>query len=136
MRQAETLCEQHPDSILAQLLVDCEEKGAIDKIFASARQGDPHAENIVNKSARYLGLSLVNAINFINPELILLGGMFAQEGDVYIPILREIADEYSFAGLGKDVEIRKTSFGWRAGLLGASTLALTHFFYLPPEDIR
>jgi predicted NBD/HSP70 family sugar kinase len=136
VRQAKVLCEQHPESILSEQLNNSDTTRIIDKIFAAARQGDVHAQALVEKSARYLGLSLVNAINFINPELILLGGMFAQEKDFYLPILREMADEYSFAALGKQVGIQETSFGWRAGLLGASTLALTHFFYLPPEDIR
>ena len=134
--QAEILSKKSPDSLLAKMLAVKNDMEPIDKVFSAVRQGDPTAIAMVEKSVQYLALSLVNAINFINPELILLGGIFAQEHDIYLPILREMAEEFAFAGLGKRVEIKETSFGWRAGLLGASALALTHYFYLPPEEIR
>jgi hypothetical protein len=35
----------------------------------------------------------------------------------------------AFADLGKKVSLRPTSFGWRAGIIGASAVALTQFFY-------
>jgi predicted NBD/HSP70 family sugar kinase len=131
--QAQLAASQHPKSILGQTLQDAVENEAIERIFNAARQGDPHAGQIVEISASYLGLALVNAVNFINPELILLGGMFAQGEDLYLPVIREMVDQLAFAGMGERVEICRTSFGWRAGLLGASALALAHFFYLPPE---
>ena len=133
--QSRLAARQHPDSILGQSLQDAVENEALERIFAAARQQDPHAVQIVENSARFLGLALVNAINFINPELILLGGMFAQGEDLYLPVIREMVDKLAFAGMGERVEICSTSFGWRAGLLGASALALAHFFYLPPEVI-
>jgi predicted NBD/HSP70 family sugar kinase len=131
--QAQLAANKHPKSILGQTLQDAVENEAIERIFNAARQGDPHAGQIVEISASYLGLALVNAVNFINPELILLGGMFAQGEDLYLPVIREMVDQLAFAGMGERVEICRTSFGWRAGLLGASALALAHFFYLPPE---
>lgn len=136
LRQAKTISANYPEGILAGYLKEHKDTEAVDKIFAAVRRGDPQAKALVEASAQYLALALVNAINFINPELILLGGMFAQEKDIYLPILREMTKELSFASLGKNVAIQETSFGWRAGLLGASALALTHFFYTSPEDIR
>lgn len=131
--QAQLAASQHPESILGQTLQAAVDNEALERIFEAARQADPHAKQIVETSARCLGLALVNAINFINPELILLGGMFAQGEDLYLPVIRQMVDQLAFAGMGERVEICSTSFGWRAGLLGASALALAHFFYLPPE---
>lgn len=135
IRQAWSLSERYPDSLLVRSLQGVDEHTAINRIFEAARQGDLHADRMIKKSAMYLGIALVNAINFINPELILLGGMLAQEKDLYLPVIRKIVNEFAFAGMGERVEIRETSFGWQAGLLGASALALAHFFYLPPEDV-
>jgi len=131
--QAQKAVSEFPESYLGRTLQDAVDNEAIERIFEAARQGDSQAAQIVNQSARYLGLALVNAINFINPELILLGGMFAQGEDLYLPVIKEMVSRLSFAGMGDRVEICSTSFGWRAGLLGASALALAHFFYLPPE---
>jgi predicted NBD/HSP70 family sugar kinase len=107
---------------------------AIDKIFEAIRDGDIQARLIVERSARYLGLSLVNAINLLNPELILLGGLFAQEKEIYLPVVRDVVSELAFADLGKNVKIQETSFGWKAGLLGASALALIQMLYLPIDE--
>ena len=133
IEQAQAAAREYPDSVLGQTLLDAVDNEAVERIFAAARQSDPQASQIVERSARYLGLALTNAINFINPELILLGGMFAQGEDIYLPVIKEMVGQLSFAGMGDRVQICSTSFGWRAGVLGASALALAHFFYLPPE---
>jgi hypothetical protein len=39
----------------------------------------------------------------------------------------------AFAGLGENVRIAPTKFGWRAGVIGAASLALSSFFYQPVE---
>ncbi len=133
--QARAAGTLQPDGILGLTLQDAVDDDAISKIFEAARKDDPDAVRIVEQSARYLGMTVVNAVNFLNPELILLGGMFAQGEDLYIPVIRKMVDEMAFAGMGNGVEIASTRFGWRAGLLGASALALAHFFFLPPEVV-
>jgi hypothetical protein len=60
--------------------------------------------------------------------------MFSQEKETYLPIVQKMAKELSFAGLGEKVHIRATDFGWKAGVLGASSLALANFFYLPSNE--
>jgi hypothetical protein len=35
----------------------------------------------------------------------------------------------------KRVRVQSTSFGWRAGVIGAAALALNAFFYQQPEAI-
>jgi predicted NBD/HSP70 family sugar kinase len=72
-------------------------------------------------------------VNVLNPELIILGGMFAQGQDLFIPKAEATMRETAFAGLGKKVKVLPTSFGWRAGVIGASSLALTTFFFQNPE---
>ena len=131
--QAQMAALHNPEGILGLTMQDAIDNEAVERIFEAARQSDPQAAQIVEQSARYLGLAMVNAINFINPELILLGGMFAQGEDLYLPVIREMVAQFSFAGMGDRVEICSTGFGWQAGLLGASALALANFFYLPPE---
>jgi predicted NBD/HSP70 family sugar kinase len=68
-------------------------------------------------------------VNVLNPELIILGGMFAQGSDLILPATEAKMREASFAGLGEKVKLKVTSFGWRAGVTGGAALALTTFFY-------
>jgi predicted NBD/HSP70 family sugar kinase len=134
IKQAKELCKKHPEGLITRYMDGADEITALDKLFEAVRAGDNQARAMVERSARYLGISLANAVNLLNPELILLGGMFGQEKEIYIPIVKEVVKELAFAGLGEKVRIQETSFGWKAGLLGASALALIHFLYLSSEE--
>ena len=81
---------------------------------------------------QYLGIALANLVNIFNPELIILGGLFAQADELILPVARETLNRLAFAGLGEKVKLVPTSFGWRAGVTGAAALALLAFFYQQP----
>ena len=132
--RAKKIAENNPSSEFTKKTRNLEENDLIDRVFQLARDNDPLAENLVQRIGQYLGLALVNAINFVNPELILLGGLFAEHKDLFLPPIRTMVDDLTFANIGKKVDIRATEFGWQAGLIGAGALALAHFFYLPPKD--
>jgi N-acetylglucosamine repressor len=132
-KQAALLAEQYPDSLLANYLDDEAKANQIERIFAAARDGDQNTREMIEERARYLGIALANLVNIMNPELILLGGMFAQGEDLIMPVAEAQMRSTSFAGLGEHVKIAPTQFGWRAGVIGAASLALTSFFYQPVE---
>ena len=135
LRKAREYAEAYPESQLAGLVDLDNDQDALVYLFTVMKQGDPYAKRMIEKSAEYLGVSIVNAVNFLNPDLILLGGVFSQEKEIYLPIVQKMVKELSFAGLGEKVKIRSTNFGWKAGVLGASCLALANFFYLPSNEI-
>lgn len=130
--RAQELAENHPDSLLAQLLQAQDanaDQRPIDAIFFAARQGDKLTGNLLAENIRYLGVALANLVDILNPEIIILGGMFAEGADVIIPIALETIQQIAFGGLGEKVLLTPTSSGWRAGAIGAAALALMEFFY-------
>jgi len=129
VRQAQEIAAQHPKSLLAQMLNDRSHSRPIEAIFEAARQGDELTNNMLTERIRYLGIALANLIDVVNPELILLGGMFAEGDDLIRPIAQQVMKEFAFSGLGDKVSLQPTSFGWRAGAIGAASLALMDFFY-------
>lgn len=129
LKYAFALAQEHPNSLLAQVLQTPSEERPIDKVFNSVRMGDPYSKQLIEERARYLGIALANLVNIFNPDLILLGGMFAQGHDLFIPPVARTMREMAFAGMGEKVNLQPTSFGWRAGVVGASALALSQFFY-------
>lgn len=135
MSSAEELIREKHDSLLAQTMQSSEGR-PIERIFKAAREGDALAKGLVEDAAYYLGIALANLVNLLNPELILLGGLFAQGQDLILPIAQETLRKTAFAGLGKKVRLQATSFGWQAGIVGAAALALTTFFYSNPEEIE
>lgn len=134
LEQAKLAALAHPTGVLASAL-ESTEGWPSDRLFAAARLGDPHAVEIVQRAGHYLGIALANLVNLLNPQMIVLGGLFAQGKDLILPVTRETLKTSAFAGLGEKVDLRTTSFGWRAGIVGAAGLALTNLFYLNPEQI-
>jgi len=134
VRKARNIAEQNPNSILAKTLSDESEIKTIERVFKAARDGDTLARQMIEESAYYLGIALSNLVNVLNPELILLGGLFSQGDDLILPVAEKIMRETAFAGLGEKVHLKPTSFGWRAGVIGASALALMTYFYQQPES--
>ena len=135
IERAEELSRQHADSTLAAELCQASQMAKIGCIFDAARQGDPWALTAVDEVARYLGYALSNLVNVINPSLILLGGMFAQGEDLFIPRLEDTIQATAFAKLGANIQLQTTAFGPEAGIIGAAALPLTNHFYLYPEEL-
>jgi len=133
VRQANEIAQQHPDSLLAQYLAQDDDTPPIDKLFAAAREGDQVTKSMIERQVHYLGIALANLVNILNPEMILLGGVFAQGDDLIRPVACQVMRETAFSSLGEDVIVEPTSFGWRAGVIGAAALALMDFFYQRTE---
>lgn len=129
VREAERLARRRPHGALARCLAQNGKTKPIERIFAAAREGDAATLRLLEDRARYLGIALANLVNVLNPELILLGGMFAQGSEFFLPVAERTVRERAFAGLGDRVRLQPTQFGWRAGVIGAASLALSTFFY-------
>ncbi len=134
MEEAAEAASIYPNGVLASELQSAEYPLS-NRLFAAARQGDPQAIEILGRAARHLGIALANLVNLLNPQMIVLGGLFVPGEDLLLEPTRETLRSCAFAGLGEKIDLRTTSFGWQAGLAGAASLVLTNLFYLDPEQI-
>ncbi len=128
LREAQKLADQTTTSLLARYLSN-PDYTPIEAVFAVGREGDRPTLAMVETQMHYLGIALANLVNILNPELIILGGMFAQGSDLILPQAEATMRRLAFAGLGEKVRVMPTGFGWRAGVVGAASLALKVFFY-------
>lgn len=128
LRQAENIVRQDPEGILAGIMQNNECK-LIDRVFMAGRQGDEKVRQMLEERGELLGFALVNVVNLFNPELILLGGIFSQGQDFFLEPAQKAVRKMSFGRMGEKVTIQATSFGWKAGVVGAAALALINFFY-------
>lgn len=134
LQQAEKIAKRSPDGILSNLLDQNADNSRIDSVFEAARRGDQQVQAMIEERGCYLGVALANVVNLFNPDLILLGGIFSRGEDLFIgPVTRTI-QQRAFGGMGKNVRVQATSFGWKAGVIGAAALALLQFFYQPMEE--
>jgi glucokinase len=82
---------------------------------------------------QYLGIALANLVDVLNPDLIVLGGIFAQGEDLLLPTLESTMRQRAFGNLGERVQLRTASLGPHTGVIGAASLSLNAFFYQHPE---
>jgi glucokinase-like ROK family protein len=132
VRLAEEIARHHEEGILAAQL-QRGEGTLIERVFAAARAGDVATQTMLEERACYMGISLANLVNVLNPELIVLGGIYAQGADLLFPAIEATMRQRAFAHLGERVRLETTSFGRQAGVIGAAALALSTFFYDQPD---
>jgi glucokinase len=94
------------------------------EVIALAREGNPHAYQVLHEAGTFLGMALANAVNLLNPERIALGGGVALDAD---ELLREPAraemQKRAFAHSAESVSLVRARLGDDAGLVGAARLA-------------
>lgn len=129
LRQAEQIILQNPDGILAEITRHEPDLTPLEKVFTAARRGDASVIQLLEERARYLGVAVAGLVNLFNPQMILFGGIFAQGKDLLLDPIIQTVRHNAFGGLGNSVRMDATSFGWRAGVIGAASLALMCFFY-------
>ena len=128
IRSAKHLAEANPAGILAQKFDDCQ-TSEMDCVFSAAKDGDEEVLQMFAEKARYFGIALANLINILNPNLIVLGGILGQGEEYFLPEIKKVVKDYSFSHLGDQVKICVSGFGQKTGVIGASALALSTYFY-------
>ena len=88
------------------------------------RKGDKLVEKVVEAAAEYTGIAIGNIINFLNPEVIVLGGgvMDALQDDM-MAIIEATARDYAMTGTADGIQILPSKLGDKAGITGAAVLA-------------
>jgi glucokinase-like ROK family protein len=131
LRAAHELAAAQPDSLLAEYL---RTESRLEGVFQAARAGDEPTRAMLRQRAQYMGIALANLVNILNPELIVMGGLFRQGHDLLLPTIESTIRARAFARLGERVGLQTASFEGRAGVIGAATLALNTFFYQQTAD--
>lgn len=93
-------------------------------LFEADRQGDGGAAEIINRAARFLGLGLAQAVNLLNPEVIVIGGGVGQAGERFLDPVRNALATSALEEPASRVRVVAAGLGTDAGILGAASLFL------------
>jgi glucokinase len=93
-------------------------------VFAAARQGDSVAVSVVRDTARYIGMAVANLVAILDPEVIVLGGLIADAGDLLVEPARMEASRRVSPGAGATLQIVAASLGDEGAALGAARAAM------------
>ena len=117
LERAQQSLATHPDSSLAHPIT-------IAAIGAAVEQGDLLACEIVDATARWIGIALANLINALNPATVVLGGPTAEWGEVLIAAINREIDARALPLSRKAAVIVTGKAGDLATPLGAAALVL------------
>jgi len=101
------------------------------KLLETAERGDPIAKDIFKKMGKNLGIGVKNAVNFLNPEAIILGGERMDAYRFFSPSFEEAVKRHSFPEEAKKLDIIPAKFGKEGWIIGAAALVIKDFFKLP-----
>lgn len=98
------------------------------------RAGDTTAIQVMRQAGRDIGDVLAACVNLINPSVVVIGGSLAQAGEHILAGIREVVYKRSLPLATEHLRIVPSVSGERAGVLGASVMAVSHL--LSPEAIE
>lgn len=88
------------------------------------QKDDPVAVELVDDAARALGAALGGLINFVSPEVIVLGGGVAGAlGDTFLERIWEIAQRYALPGAANGIRCVPAALGDDSGIVGCAAYA-------------
>lgn len=99
----------------------------IRRVLKMAMNGDEEAIGVLKQSSRYLGESLADIYNLLNPEKIIVAGKITRVWDIIYPeILEEMNKFLPDSSLSLDDVVRPSSLVWPS-FEGASALVVKNF---------
>ncbi len=94
------------------------------EMAAAAESGDEAVREAIARAARYLGIAVSNVVTILHPDLVILGGGVAGIGPLLFETVRETVHDRVRMFPTRDIQIRPSLLGDRAGIMGAVALAM------------
>jgi predicted NBD/HSP70 family sugar kinase len=99
-------------------------RGEVDAVLREAEAGSPSALSALDHVGRWLGVGLAGLVNVLNPQLVVLGGIFGRIHPFVSRTLEDELDRRALSAPRRLVRVVPATLGVDAPLLGAAELAL------------
>ncbi len=101
----------NPDLVNARIVID------------AARSADPVAEQVYRQFVSYLSMAISNIVNFLDPEVIVLGGGVSKAGAFLLDAVRNEFPQYVIFRNQPLPRLELAILGSDAGIIGAAMLS-------------
>ena len=132
---AEPAIVRRADELLGDSLPRGAFKPAVTRLVELAQQGHNLAGDYLAQVADSLGLALAQVVEIVDPGAVIVNGIVAEAGGIFLEPLAAALHRSAFAARGQSVAVRAARFGRQAGMIGAATLALDEYVYQPRADL-
>jgi predicted NBD/HSP70 family sugar kinase len=110
-------------------------RDAVDAVLREAASGSPAAIGALEDIGRWLGFGLAGLVNVLNPELIVLGGLFGRMHPFVAHIVDAELNRLALAAPRGMVAVAPAALGVNAPLIGAAELAFEPFLTDPASRL-
>jgi glucokinase len=93
-------------------------------VAARARSGDPDARRIIELSAEQLGRGLAVLVDILNPELIVIGGIYMRNLDLFEDAVMRVLRAEALAASAEACRVAPAALGERIGDCAALVAAI------------
>jgi glucokinase len=91
------------------------------------QKDDPIAVQLVDDAARALGAAIGGVVNFLSPEVIVIGGgVTGALGETFIERIWEIAQRYTLPGAAQGIRCVPAALADDSGIIGCAAYAKSH----------
>jgi N-acetylglucosamine repressor len=97
-------------------------------VSVAASMGDAYAAGLLREAGASIGAALANAVNLLNPALVVIGGGLSSAGSLLLDGLRESLARYTMMGIAEDLRLELSRLGPEASALGCALLAMERVF--------
>jgi predicted NBD/HSP70 family sugar kinase len=96
-------------------------------IMDAADKGDKFAVELFSEAGYNIGRGVAILIHLLNPELIVLSGRGAGVGKLWLAPIQQAINEHCIPKIAENTEIKISSLGFQAELIGAAALVMENF---------
>jgi glucokinase len=134
-RQARERIERGAPSLITSMVQGDLSRIDSQVVGQAAQQGDPLAQEIVQRVGRIIGLGLTSLLHLFNPEIIVIGGGVSKIGDLlFDPMRAAIRESVIYEGYIDRLRIEMTALGDDVSIIGAAALVHTQGGQVPLLD--
>ena len=105
----------------------------IDHLQRAAAAGDPAAVASFAVAARALGTAIANAVNLVDVETVVLGGLYATLAGELVPGIERVLDQRVLAAPWSAIRVRSAVVREAAAMTGAASAVLSQVIDHPSE---
>ena len=122
IREAKHAMVDHPESLLRMKVGGDPERMTARIVIDCAKEKDKTAITVFREYVRNLAHGIVNIINFLDPEVIVLGGGVSGAGEFLLDAVKEAIRPIIFFKTMPYCDVRLAQLGADAGIIGAALL--------------
>lgn len=108
---------------------------ASEELIKAVREGDQYAIELFSKAGYSIGKGVAVLIHLLNPKTIILSGRGSSAGQIWKAPIQQALNEHCIPRLYQTIDIKISTLGNNAELIGAAALVMDNFDG-KPEEVR